>query len=99
MPTHRPPAPPAAAVAASLQHADRDAPHGHWASNARADPHTPATPPLSPSPHRAVGELSGGVRRLVELLDVFVGRYLLLTTVAYVGIKFVHFKLFDPIPF
>jgi len=48
---------------------------------------------------RAVGELSGGVRRLVELLDVFVGRYLLLTTVAYVGIKFVHFKLFDPIPF
>jgi len=48
---------------------------------------------------RAVGELSGGVRRLVEVLDVFVGRYLLLTTVAYVGIKFVHFKLFDPIPF
>ena len=29
----------------------------------------------------------------------FIGRYLLLTTVAYVGIKFVHFKIFDPIPF
>ena len=35
----------------------------------------------------------------IEALDVFVGRYLLLTTVAYVGIKFVHFKLWDPIPF
>ena len=48
---------------------------------------------------RAVGELSKGVRLFVETLDVFVGRYLLLTTVGYVGIKFVHFKIFDPIPF
>ena len=56
-------------------------------------PHLP-----SPSPHRAVGELSAGVRRAVELLDVFVGRYLLLTTVGYLGIKFIHFKLFDPFP-
>jgi len=31
--------------------------------------------------------------------DLFVGRYLLLTTVAYVAIKFIHFKIFDPIPF
>ena len=46
-----------------------------------------------------VGRLSGGVRQLVEAADVFVGRYLLLTTVAYVGFKFVHFKLWDPIPF
>ena len=38
------------------------------------------------------------VRQVVEALDVFVGRYLLLSTVAYVGIKFVHFKLFDPFP-
>ena len=39
------------------------------------------------------------VREGFEAADLFVGRYLLLTTVAYVGIKFVHFKLWDPIPF
>tara|TARA_B110001452_G_scaffold220271_1_gene192486 strand:- start:640 stop:993 length:354 start_codon:yes stop_codon:yes gene_type:complete len=47
---------------------------------------------------RAVGELSKGVRVLAEGIDVFVGRYLLLTTVGYVGLKFVHYKLFDPFP-
>ena len=46
-----------------------------------------------------VGEVSGGIRRSVEAVDFFVGRYLLLTTVAYVGVKFVHYKIFDPIPF
>ena len=34
------------------------------------------------------------VRQVVEGLDVFVGRYLLLTTVGYVAFKFIHFKLF-----
>lgn len=48
---------------------------------------------------RMVGEVSGGIRRSVEAVDFFVGRYLLLTTVAYVGVKFVHYKIFDPIPF
>ena len=38
-------------------------------------------------------------REAVEALDLFVGRYLLLATVAYVGLKFVHFKIFDPIPY
>ena len=47
---------------------------------------------------RGVGEASKGVREAIEVLDIFVGRYLLLTTVAYVGIKFVHFKLWDPFP-
>ena len=47
---------------------------------------------------RGVGEVSKSVREGIELLDIFVGRYLLLTTVAYVGIKFVHFKLWDPFP-
>ena len=47
---------------------------------------------------RGVGEASKSVREGIELLDIFVGRYLLLTTVAYVGIKFVHFKLWDPFP-
>mmetsp|Transcript_14519 Transcript_14519/g.31140 ORF Transcript_14519/g.31140 Transcript_14519/m.31140 type:complete len:331 (-) Transcript_14519:358-1350(-) len=47
---------------------------------------------------RSVGEASGQLRRFIEALDIFVGRYLLLTTVAYVGIKFVHFKIWDPFP-
>ena len=47
----------------------------------------------------AIGLAAKGVRQAVEALDVFVGRYLLLTTVGYVGIKFIHFKIFDPIPF
>jgi len=46
----------------------------------------------------AVGQLSKGTRQIVEGIDVFVGRYLLVTTVTYVLIKFVHFKLFDPFP-
>ena len=45
------------------------------------------------------GKVAGGARQAIEAVDLFVGRYLLLTTVAYVGIKFVHFKLWDPIPF
>eukprot|EP00316_Scyphosphaera_apsteinii_P001216 CAMPEP_0119316602 /NCGR_PEP_ID=MMETSP1333-20130426/40159_1 /TAXON_ID=418940 /ORGANISM="Scyphosphaera apsteinii, Strain RCC1455" /LENGTH=308 /DNA_ID=CAMNT_0007322291 /DNA_START=35 /DNA_END=961 /DNA_ORIENTATION=+ len=47
---------------------------------------------------RLVGEASKSVRIGVEFLDVFVGRYLLLTTVAYVGLKFVHFKLLPDFP-
>ena len=35
---------------------------------------------------------------VAEAVDFFVGRYLLLTTVGYVGLKFVHYKLFDPFP-
>lgn len=46
-----------------------------------------------------LGQVTGSVRTAVEAADLFVGRYLLLTTVGYVGIKFVHFKVFDPIPF
>ena len=46
----------------------------------------------------AVGQTSNIFRQFVEALDVFVGRYLLITTVTYVGIKFIHFKLFDPFP-
>lgn len=45
------------------------------------------------------GNLCKGIRQTVEAADLFVGRYLLLTTVAYVAIKFVHFKIWDPIPF
>jgi len=45
------------------------------------------------------GKLSGGIRQAAEAIDLFVGRYLLLTTFAYVGIKFIHFKIWDPVPF
>merc|ERR1719401_1822678 len=45
-----------------------------------------------------VGVASRTVKEIVEALDVFVGRYLLLSAVAYVGIKLIHFKFFDPFP-
>jgi hypothetical protein len=45
-----------------------------------------------------VGQASRILRETFEAVDLFVGRYLLTSTVAYVGIKFVHFKLFDPFP-
>uniref|UniRef100_A0A7S1HAY3 Uncharacterized protein n=1 Tax=Hemiselmis andersenii TaxID=464988 RepID=A0A7S1HAY3_HEMAN len=41
---------------------------------------------------KLVGQASGGTRALVETADVFVGRYLLLTTVGYVILKFLKFK-------
>ncbi len=39
-----------------------------------------------------VGRSFEFVRKLVEGADIFVGRYLLLTTVGYVGLKFLKFK-------
>jgi len=47
----------------------------------------------------AIGQVTRGTRKAIEAADLFVGRYLLLATVAYVGLKFVHFKIWDPIPF
>ena len=47
---------------------------------------------------KGVGEASKALRETIEALDLYVGRYLLLTTVAYIGLKFVHFKIFDPFP-
>jgi hypothetical protein len=44
------------------------------------------------------GRVSGGARSAVEAADLFVGRYLLITTVGYVALKFIHFKIFDPFP-
>ena len=74
--------------------------HDHVEHVDRAvEPEVPVALGPRPPQERPVLRFDGGVRRAVELLDVFVGRYLLLTTVAYVGIKFIHFKVFDPIPF
>jgi len=41
---------------------------------------------------KVVGLGFGGLRKIVEGADIFVGRYLLLTTVGYVGLKFLKFK-------
>jgi hypothetical protein len=46
---------------------------------------------------RVLGSTTKVCRQAAEYLDTFVGRYLLLTTVGYIGIKFVHFKLFPEI--
>jgi len=44
------------------------------------------------------GQASAGVRKTVEAADTFSGRYLLLLTVSYVGLKFVHYKIFPDFP-
>lgn len=63
-------------------------------------PRTPTPQHFPPSPHRDMSHLHIAcyASQVFEALDLFVGRYLLLTTVGYVGIKFVHFKIFDPFP-
>lgn len=43
---------------------------------------------------RVAGGTSKVCRQTAEALDTFVGRYLLLTTVGYIGIKLLHFKVF-----
>jgi hypothetical protein len=49
---------------------------------------------------KAYGDLLGGVRKVLEVGDTFVGRYLVIATTAYIIFKFAHFKLFnDIIPF
>jgi len=44
-------------------------------------------------------ELSKFVREVAEGIDLFVGRYLVLISAAYVGVKFLHFKVFPDFPF
>ena len=46
------------------------------------------------------GEVIGNTRKLLESIDTFVGRYLVIFTSIYIAFKFVHFKFFnDLIPF
>ena len=47
---------------------------------------------------KGVGEVSGFVTDLVEAIDLFVGRYLVLIATGYIGIKFLHFKVFPDFP-
>ena len=43
---------------------------------------------------KAAGDAIGVVRQAVDILDVFVSRYLAITTAAYVTFKFLHFRVF-----
>jgi len=48
---------------------------------------------------KAVGESSKFARRVTEAVDLFVGRYLVLIATGYLGVKFLHFKIFPDFPF
>lgn len=48
---------------------------------------------------KAVGESSKFVRKVTEAVDLFVGRYLVLIASGYLGVKFLHFKIFPDFPF
>jgi hypothetical protein len=44
------------------------------------------------------GEAFGAIRRSIEAIDTFVGRYLVFGTTAYVLLKFLHYKVFSNFP-
>lgn len=45
-----------------------------------------------------VGKTSGFVREFLEAIDLFVGRYLVFLATFYIGVKFLHFKVFPDFP-
>jgi len=47
---------------------------------------------------KVVGEASKLFRELIEGLDLFVGRYLVLIASGYIILKFIHFKVFPDFP-
>ena len=47
---------------------------------------------------KVVGETSKVARDVFEAVDLFVGRYLTLVASGYIGIKFIHFKVFPDFP-
>ena len=47
---------------------------------------------------KTVGETSKITRQIFEGIDLFVGRYLTLIATGYIGLKFVHFKIFPDFP-
>jgi hypothetical protein len=48
---------------------------------------------------KALGQAVGLLRELLDAIDLFVGKSLILWVTAYVIIKFVHFKVFPDFPF
>lgn len=47
---------------------------------------------------KTFGELSKVLREITESIDTFVGRYLTLIATGYIGLKFIHFKVFPDFP-
>jgi hypothetical protein len=47
---------------------------------------------------KAAGQAIGLVREVLDAIDLFVGKSLILWVTAYVGIKFLHFKVFPDFP-
>jgi len=47
---------------------------------------------------KSVGEASRIVREIIEAIDLFVGRYLVLYASGYIALKFLHFKIFPNFP-
>jgi hypothetical protein len=47
---------------------------------------------------KAAGQAIGLVREMLDAIDLFVGKSLILWVTAYVGIKFIHFKVFPDFP-
>ncbi|CAJ1954406.1 unnamed protein product [Cylindrotheca closterium] len=48
---------------------------------------------------KAAGQSVGLVRELLDAIDLFVGKSLILWATAYIGFKFIHFKVFPDFPF
>lgn len=53
---------------------------------------------LSSGTVNLIGKTSRFAREFLEGLDLFVGRYLVLLATFYIGLKFVHFKVFPDFP-
>jgi hypothetical protein len=47
---------------------------------------------------KLAGQAVGLVRDGLDALDIFVGRYLVLWASVYIGLKFLHFKVFPDFP-
>lgn len=47
---------------------------------------------------KAAGQTVGLVRELLDAIDLFVGKSLILWATAYIGFKFIHFKVLPDFP-
>lgn len=47
---------------------------------------------------KSLGEASKVTREIIEAIDLFVGRYLVLYATGYIAFKFIHFKIFPDFP-
>jgi len=45
-----------------------------------------------------LGEFSGSCRKIVETIDIIVGRYLISTSILYISFKILHFKIIPEFP-